>query len=136
MKTFTLHEANRLIPQVRQGLQEVAEVLERLRHVRDQLMDLRIVWGDQVEDASCADHGEYVAFRDQFTALEAQLRQRMERVTDLGCEVKDPDVGLVDFYADRGGRVVFLCWRKGEDDIRYWHTLEDGFAGRRPITQF
>lgn len=136
MRTFTIDEANRLIPQVHRGLDEVASVLERLRNVRDQLMDLRIVWGQQVERSSCADHAEYEAYREEFARLEAQLRRTLEQVTGLGCEVKDPDAGLVDFCAEREGQVVYLCWRKGEPRIGFWHTPEDGFAGRRPITQF
>ena len=136
MRTFTLEEANRLLPTVKEGLAEVSDILERLRHARDQLMDLRIIWGDAIEEPTCKDHAEYVGFRDRFAGLETQLRRAMGRVTEIGCEVKDPDAGLVDFYADRGGKTVFLCWRRGETRIGFWHTLEDGFAGRRPITQF
>jgi hypothetical protein len=48
-------------------------------------------------------------------------------------EVKDIDEGLVDFPALQNGETVLLCWKLGEDEIRYWHTLEGGFAGRRPL---
>jgi len=47
--------------------------------------------------------------------------------------VKDLDAGLVDFPAVRGGERVLLCWRVGEDEVAWWHGLEDGFAGRRRI---
>jgi len=52
---------------------------------------------------------------------------------ELGVEVKDLDEGLVDFPALRRGETVLLCWRLGEDDVGYWHTVQEGFAGRRPL---
>jgi len=52
---------------------------------------------------------------------------------ELGLLVKDLDEGLVDFPALRGDEEVLLCWRLGEDEVAFWHTLEDGFAGRKPL---
>jgi hypothetical protein len=51
----------------------------------------------------------------------------------LGVLVKDLDTGLVDFPARRGGEDVLLCWQLGEDEVAFWHGLEDGYAGRRPL---
>jgi hypothetical protein len=51
----------------------------------------------------------------------------------MGIEVKGLRPGLLDFRSRLGDRVVHLCWREGEDTIAYWHTLEEGYAGRRPI---
>jgi hypothetical protein len=56
-----------------------------------------------------------------------------EEVEQIGCELKDFRVGLIDFPALLDGREVCLCWQLGEDDITYWHETTDGFAGRRPI---
>lgn len=52
---------------------------------------------------------------------------------DWGCELKDLDAGLVDFPHHRDGQIVFLCWKRGEARIEYWHDLESGFAGRQPL---
>ena len=52
-------------------------------------------------------------------------------VTALGAVVKDPQVGLLDFYGRIDGRLVWLCWRYGEERLRYYHELEAGFSGRR-----
>ncbi len=54
-------------------------------------------------------------------------------VNELGAYVKDPEIGLVDFYAWRGDEMVFLCWRHGEHDIVAWHGLDEGFAGRKRL---
>lgn len=57
----------------------------------------------------------------------------MDEIQALGVLVKDLDTGLVDFPALRGGEEVLLCWQLGEDEIRYWHGLEEGFAGRKEL---
>jgi hypothetical protein len=62
-----------------------------------------------------------------------ELARVVDELTTLGVEVKDPDEGLVDFPALRRGETVLLCWKLGEDEIAYWHTLDGGFAGRRPL---
>ena len=56
-----------------------------------------------------------------------------ENIHALGVEIKDLDRGLCDFPALREGRVVYLCWVFGEDDIEWWHDIEAGFAGRQPL---
>ena len=63
----------------------------------------------------------------------AEVNSLIERVNELGCEVKDIDEGLGDFRTGSDGRDVYLCWKLGEPDIRWWHELETGFAGRRPL---
>jgi hypothetical protein len=65
--------------------------------------------------------------RDRFQSLTAELAQ-------LGVELKDPLTGLLDFRWKRGDQEVYLCWRLGEDSVAHWHTLDGGFAGRRPLT--
>ena len=55
------------------------------------------------------------------------------KFAEHGVQVKDPDTGLIDFPAEVDGEPALLCWRVGEDRIEFWHTLDGGFAGRRPI---
>jgi hypothetical protein len=65
---------------------------------------------------------------------EARLLARViDEIAEHGAEVKDLDEGLIDFPALRRGETVLLCWKLGEDEIRYWHAAEDGFAGRQPL---
>jgi len=63
----------------------------------------------------------------------AGLARCIERLHSLGVLVKDVHRGLVDFPAMRGDEVVLLCWHVGEDEVAFWHGLEEGFAGRRPL---
>lgn len=62
-----------------------------------------------------------------------ELARLVDQIAEHGAEVKDLDEGLIDFPALRQGETVLLCWKLGEDEIRYWHRVEDGFAGRRPL---
>jgi len=57
----------------------------------------------------------------------------VEELSNLGVELKDPNIGLVDFPARLEGRVVYLCWRLGEETIDHWHELASGFSGREPV---
>ena len=63
----------------------------------------------------------------------AQVVRCVAELQELGLLVKDLDEGLVDFPALRGDEEVLLCWQLGEDEVAYWHSIEDGFAGRKPL---
>jgi len=63
----------------------------------------------------------------------AKLAETIDKIQRTGCVVKDLDVGLVDFPTLRGGEEVCLCWKLGEEHIEYWHGIDEGFAGRKPL---
>jgi len=63
-----------------------------------------------------------------------RMRQVIRALHDLGVEVKHLDPALLDFPALRGERVVYLCWQEGEMTVSHWHEVEDGFAGRQPLS--
>jgi hypothetical protein len=62
-----------------------------------------------------------------------RLAKLVDEINEHGAEVKDIETGLIDFPALRNGETVLLCWQLGEDEIGYWHRVDDGFAGRRPL---
>lgn len=130
---FTPDEVNKLVPTLEEELTKVQGILEHLRDARDQLADLRIIWGTKVEQADCPDHEEYKLYLLQFQKYETQLRTQLQTIHGLGCEVKDPDVGLVDFYSEIDGEPVLLCWKRGEPNVGFYHPLTGGFATRRPL---
>ena len=71
--------------------------------------------------------------RAMFRGYYEALSDSLERIRALGGDVKDLDLGLVDFPGRREGQDILLCWRLGEKRIQFWHTPDEGFAGRRPI---
>jgi hypothetical protein len=65
--------------------------------------------------------------------LAGEITASVQHLNELGCLVKDLEVGLVDFYSLQDGEPIFLCWQFGEQSVTHWHTVDAGFAGRRPI---
>ncbi|MSR45932.1 MAG: DUF2203 family protein [Planctomycetes bacterium] len=69
----------------------------------------------------------------QIGDLEGEMERFAQELMQLGCELKDPLRGLLDFPARLGDKAIYLCWMKGEKEIAWWHPLETGIAGRRAI---
>ena len=124
-RLWTLSEANAALPKVRGLLAESRAALAAVRDVDDNLEDLQIVGQSDTQEA-----------RDLLVARGGAMRtleRCMKAFDQMGCEVKDVAQGLVDFRGQLGAEVVYLCWRDGEQGITHWHTLEGGFAARKPI---
>jgi hypothetical protein len=115
-KYFTPVQASGTLPLVRRI---VRDILERGRRVRE------LAPGGQVPDAN----------RPEFDQAMRRLQELFRELESLGCSYKDWSfsVGLVDFPARIDGRDVLLCWRSDEPEIRYYHGLQDGYAGRKLI---
>lgn len=132
-RVFTIAEVNALIPDLSDM---VEQQLREQSDIEQGLGELTRCTGEfpRTLEASHEDS-------DEVTRIKRDLRDRMRRyeagwrkVQGLGGVVKDPKTGLVDFYGRVNGRVVWLCWRYGEESIGYYHDLEAGYSGRRPLT--
>ena len=122
-KHFTVAEANALLPELR-------ELLAEIQAARDQLV---VDWEKAVPVLRAArQNGGGPEAGDYLTGL-FRLNSRLRRTAELGIQLKDLDRGLVDFPAWREDREVFLCWHLGEQEVRYWHDVESGFAGRQEL---
>ncbi len=73
--------------------------------------------------------------RARVQELAGLIEAEIEKIHAIGCLVKDLDKGLVDFYSRQGGEDIFLCWHFGETEIRFWHSVHEGFPGRKPIPE-
>jgi hypothetical protein len=129
-RIFTPAEAN-------SALSEVRPVAERLVAVRQRMRELERVQGALVT-AIGGNGGGYAASdlnaaQSELAGLAEAAVACAERLEDLGVQLKDLDLGLLDFPARRNGAHVLLCWHVGEDAVTAWHGLEEGFAGRKPI---
>lgn len=130
MRHFTPEEANAALDEVRPIVERM--VAHRRAHVealeRQEQLEGRIRGnGGGIPPAMLAEAADEV--EREARALAATI----DEIVEQGAEVKDIDEGLIDFPALRHGETVLLCWRLGEDEIRYWHTIEEGFAGRREL---
>lgn len=125
MKLFTVAEANALLPTVQQILKRIQLARKRLASYQDEAK-AAAENADQ-GGGGMSDGLRYANFLIDFTSQTSELDV-------LGVQLKDFDRGLVDFPSLRDGRVVLLCWQIGEgDELEWWHSVEDGFAGRTPI---
>jgi len=128
---FTPEEANDLLPKVRLAAEELVERRLAARAVAAKRAQLVTRIAGNGGDFDPQEPRELEEDFERETAAMAEAVERLER---LGVIVKDADRGLVDFPALReSGEEVLLCWQVGEDEIAYWHGLEEGFAGRKPL---
>jgi hypothetical protein len=125
-KLFTLEEANALLPRLRQVLEELRGALSELERATAEA-------GEQQWRARGNGHRLVDDVLPRLRSARQAVAQQMRRVQELGCELKDPRSGLVDFPARRGGELVYLCWRLDESEVSFWHPLDTGFAGRQPL---
>src|SRR5271154_1459099 len=133
MKTFTLDEAQSLLPVLESLLKRAIEGRRSAQSVESDLHGLTqqiyLSGGMRVNSANVA---------KQRAAVEEHLRQARASVAEIdaiGVQVKDLDTGLLDFPCRVEDEVVLLCWRMGEPAIKHWHTIDSGFQGRQPIDE-
>jgi hypothetical protein len=132
-RLFTVEEANRLLPAIEAILHEMDARSPRLQEVSDLVQDLEEYWGGRLADGDLPERGRYLELvRERDEAQEA-LNRDLERVRGMGVLLKDFQTGLVDFYGIVAGELVFLCWQRGESSVRFYHTLQGGFAARKPL---
>ena len=79
------------------------------------------------------DQRRFLSLRSRRDALGSRLKEMIEGIQEYGCQVKDLDLGLLDFPTLYEGREVCLCWRLGEPEIAFWHGVDEGYKGRKPI---
>ena len=106
-KIFSLEEANSLIPILTGFLKRIKELrmkIESSKFVTKELFDTK-----------------------------KELASTIQKTYSFGCIIKDLELGLVDFYFDYQGKIVLLCWRYGENEIKFWHSTTSGYADRKPL---
>ncbi len=127
-KYFTVSEANATLPLVRAIVRDITELATELRERHERLERLR------PDDGSSAAHEEELLRAEaEFERARGRMEEYERELRQLGVELKDYFMGLVDFPALLNGRPVYLCWRLGEPEVAHWHDLEAGFAGRQKL---
>ncbi len=126
---FTREEAEALLPRISVILRIIQEQRRLLKEGEGRAHELRL---SMMGNGHNLDTDMTSLQREQGQRLQI-LQQAMAELRACGCELKDPDMGLVDFLSLRDGHEVYLCWRLGEERINYWHPLDAGFRGRRPL---
>lgn len=131
-KVFSLDEANGLIPFLERMLGDLTALGREITALRREVEVLSAIESAGASGSNAdvralrSRESEYIERTQRFHAL-------LREVTARGCLVRDLEIGLVDFYTMAKGRVVCLCWRRGEPRIGHWHPVDEGFSGRRPL---
>ena len=133
MKTFTLDEAQSLLPVLESLLKRAIEGKQAAEEVDSGLSDLArriyLSGGMKVDTAKVA------KMRAEMEAHLQRVRESISEIDSIGVQVKDLDSGLLDFPCRMEDQIVLLCWRLGEPTIEHWHTPETGFKGRQPVDE-
>jgi hypothetical protein len=119
-KRFSLAEANRTLPLVKRVVGDVVRMHEELTQLQA-----------AIEGAKPR---EQAAYQPKIDRAVEQLQGYVDELRSIGCDLKDFQMGLIDFIGRHQGRDVCLCWKLGEESIAYWHEVQTGFAGRQPVS--
>lgn len=129
-RRFTLEEAQSLLSRLAPLLWEMREKKQEHDTLRGRLDEARQAVRSNGHGVETQISSTQTAIREAAT----RVNEIVERVSKLGCELKDINLGLVDFRHVRDdGHEVYLCWKLGEADIEWWHELNTGFASRQPL---
>ena len=131
MKTFTLEEAQSLLPVMESLMRRAIEGKQAAEEVESGLSDLaRRIY---IPGGMTVDVGKVAKQRAEMESHLQRVRESIAEIDSIGVQVKDIESGLLDFPCRLDDQVVLLCWRMGETSIEHWHTMESGFQGRQPL---
>lgn len=125
-KYYTLVEANEALKVIRPLMDEVMQIRQRI------LANQPEIWSAVEKSAGNGGNPVLSKMVLEFEKFDALIH----KIQDTGAQIKDINIGLLDFSAQKDGREVYLCWQHGEGDIAYWHEVDAGYAGRQSIELF
>lgn len=128
---FRIEDAERLLPDVQAAIEGAIRL--RKEHAISEEQIRRALQRIAMLGGSLVNRDAIMQERDRKDASAAAFEAAIEKIHSYGCQVKDLDVGLIDFPTRLRGREVLLCWKLGERGIEWWHGLDEGFAGRKRI---
>jgi hypothetical protein len=132
-RTFTLDEAQSLLPVLESLLRTAISGKKTMEDVEAEMQALNhrifLNGGTHVDVVAIARR------KAERAKAEQRAKDALAEIDSIGVQVKDLDIGLLDFPCEVEGRVVLLCWRTGEASITHWHGTDEGFAGRKPIDE-
>ena len=132
-RTFTLDEAKLLLPVLESLLRTAISGKKLMEEVDGELQELShrifLNGGTHVDVVAVARR------KAERAKAEQRAKDALAEIDSIGVQVKDIDIGLLDFPCEVNGETLLLCWKMGESRIDYWHTMDSGFRGRQPIDE-
>jgi hypothetical protein len=133
MKTFSLEEAQTLVPVLESLMKSAMEAKSAAEGIAEELQALsqRIF----MNGGTLVRIAEVAKRRAHHDKSVQQVKDTLAEIDSIGVQVKDLDIGLLDFPCRLGEDVVLLCWKFGETEIQHWHTMDSGFSGRQAVDE-
>ncbi len=124
-KYFTLREAQDLLPQLKMLVDEIIEKREKIYDFMEKLDE---------EERGRNDELEMMYMKTEINSLNKDIQELIELIESFGVYVKGLDPFLIDFPSFNNNKPIFLCWEEGEEQIEYWHGIDEGYKGRKHIS--
>jgi len=124
MRLFTIEEANALLPEIKRLFAHIDRSRKTLQRLEPEV---------RLASQRASEGGGGTVYGTQYAKALTDFVSRVQEILSHGVEIKDFDRGLCDFPHLREGKVVYLCWQRGEGEIEWWHDVDAGFAGRQPL---
>lgn len=129
-KQFTVQEANALLPQIETQLKHIQALKQQFTHKYEEMMKMK----ETIKSMrSRPDADPYFMIESTLDFLQIEAQGMIRQIEETGVQIKDIDIGLIDFPSMKDDEEVLLCWKMGEGKIRYYHGVHDGFIGRKRI---
>lgn len=128
-RMFTVEEANRALPLVRVV---ATDVVREYGELAGKAAAYRRLRDRTTRDAD--DEARLNGLKQEMAALSDVIDGFVAEIGEIGCEMKDLEIGLVDFPAELDDREIRLCWKVGEERVEFWHETTEGFSGRKPLS--
>lgn len=123
-RLYTPQEANKALPEVKRLFAKITTIKDQVVAVQQEIQTI-------IDSGSPFD--AFIEKKQKLNSLVAELYGLIEQLEGLGVMIKSVDEGLLDFPSRRFNEEVWLCWKAGEDEIKFWHGKEEGFMGRKPL---
>jgi hypothetical protein len=132
-RTFTLKEATLLLPTLEPLLRSAMDSNRKFRQAEQELQ--RVGHHVFLAGGTLLKISDMLALKERRELNGERLREALSEIQETGVLVKDLDTGLLDFPCQVDDQIILLCWKLGEPAIAYWHTVDEGFKGRKPIDE-
>ena len=133
MKTFTLEQAHALLPVLKSLLKQAMKSKQLLDKMEKDVQDLR--HRILLSGGLCVDIPAVARRRNERDKVTQEAKDALAEIHAIGVQVKDLDMGLLDFPCAVEDDIVLLCWKYGEEKIGFWHGQQEGFKGRKPVDE-
>jgi hypothetical protein len=123
---FTVDKANTILPKVKKRFDEILCCKNNVMDIQEELQNL--------SDSNCG-FEKFIKKKQELNHAVTSLYNMIQELEDMGIMIKSVDEGLLDFPSIRYDEEIWLCWKFGESQVKFWHRKDEGFMGRKPIPQ-